>query len=226
MAVYLYDPRSNTTSPTSYDELEGMTGYTRLSLISMRSKGQKLKTINCYIASEHTTVKDRYHWYSNEEHADEAWLLVRGSDNQFKVSNYGRVKRIYKSGKERFMMPFQRKGVGNLFVKAKFDGKYGDHKAGHLVAAHFIRDPKPGEAVIRKNGIITDDYVLNLEYVTNQELGRMTGYKSNSKAVVQLEEDTMELVNEYRSAREAGRNYFLSYQAILDRCNGVYKIGR
>lgn len=31
-------------------------------------------------------------------------------------------------------------------------------------------------------------------------------------------------IEEYRSAREAGRKTFLSYQAVLDNCNGKTKI--
>lgn len=219
--MLLYDPRTNLLSKTTYDDLEGMTGYTRSSLMSYKTRKRKLKTINCYLM-DCDDLKQRREWYAKEKYMGESWLTINGSDNQFKISNYGRVKRVFKKS-ERFMMPYQRKGVGNLFVKAKYNGKYTDHKVGHIVAAHFIREPLPEERVIRKNGIITDDYAGNLKIVTNQELGIRTGHKSNSKAVVQICAETLETVNEYRSAREAGRNYFLSYQAILDRCNGVYK---
>lgn len=153
------------------------------------------------------------------KYPDEYWKIIQGSNEQYKISNYGRVKRIYKNGKEKFLLPFQRKGKGNLFVKARWKEKYGEHKVSHVVAKHFIRPIQPNERVIHKNGIITDDYAGNLQIVSLQEMGKRTGYKSKSKPVVLLDPVTMEVIEEYRSAREAGRKTHFSYQAVLDRCN-------
>ncbi|MDH8003018.1 hypothetical protein [Bacillus cereus] len=49
--------------------------------------------------------------------------------------------------------------------------------------------------------------------------GKMTGGKSKGKPVIQLDMNTREVIDEFRSAREAGRRCFLSYQAVLDNCN-------
>lgn len=219
--IYLYDPRTNVTRKTTYEELEGITGRPKSSLMSARSRKGKLKAIDCYITDENTTIEQRREWYAKETYSDEAWLTIKGSGDQFKISNYGRLKRVYKTT-EKFLLPFQRKGRGNLFIKCRYQGKYGEYKVGHLVAAHFIREKQPGENVIRKNGIITDDFVGNLEYASKEKLGKMTGYKSKSKPVVQVDVQTLEIINEFRSAREAGRKCNFSYQAILDRCNGKY----
>ena len=215
---YLYDPRTNISSKTSYKELQGITGLGSSSFSKAKSKRRKIKSINCYITEGVASLDDRREWYAAEKYPDEAWLEVQETKAKYIVSNYGRVKKIYKTS-ERFLLPYQRKGKGNLWVK--IDGK--ELKVGHLVAAHFIREIIPGESVIRKNGIVIDDYVGNLEIVSRKELGVRTGFKSKSKEVVQLDAETLDVVNEYRSAREAGRNYFMSYQAILDRCNGIYK---
>lgn len=110
-----------------------------------------------------------------------------------------------------------------MYAKCKFLGEYKDHKVGHIVAHHFIRPRKKGEIVIRKNGITTDDYAGNLEYVTEKELGIRNGYRSRSQPVVKLCPKTFEKIEEYRSAREAGRKNYLSHQTVLDNCHGRTK---
>ncbi len=130
--------------------------------------------------------------------------------------------RIYKNH-ESFMLPYLRKGRGNLHVKAMYKNKYSDFKVGLLVAVHFIREPKEGEYIARKNGIITDDHMGNLHFLSKVELGKKYGYKAKSKEVIQIDKQTGEILNEFRSAREAGRKTHFSYQAVLDRCNKVYE---
>jgi hypothetical protein len=219
--LYLYDPRTNISTLTTYKELNAFTGNDISNFSKAKRDKRKIRAIGCYLSEGIPSMEQRREWYSNEEYPDEAWKTIKDSDGQFLISTYGRVKRLFKSH-EKLLLPFQRKGRGNLFIKAKFKGKYGDHKVGHLVAFHFIREIEPGESVVRKNGIVTDDYVANLKICSKQELGRMTGYKAKSKEVVQLDPATGEIVNEFRSAREAGRQTNFSYQAIMDRCNKVY----
>lgn len=48
--LYLYDPRTNFLAETSYDYLVKLTGMKRGSLISAKSRGKKLGSINCYLA--------------------------------------------------------------------------------------------------------------------------------------------------------------------------------
>lgn len=215
--LFLYDPRTNVSRETSNKELMGITENSISTLSKAKIHGRKLRAINCYITDGVAPLKKRQEWYAKESYPDETWLQVNGTKNNYLVSNYGRVKRVYKSV-ERFMLPYQRKGEGNLFVK--IDGN--EIKVGHLVADAFLRKRLPHESVIRKNGIVTDDHAANLRIISKAELGRRTGYKSKSMPVVQIDARTGEIVNEYRSAREAARNYFMSYQAILNRCNGVH----
>lgn len=217
MKLYLYDPRTNVSTETSYEYLQGLTGRSKGSLYSAKTRGTKMRILNCYITEGVAPVSQRREWYVKEEYADEAWLPLPGTVNKYLISNYGRVKKINKSSVQ-YMLPYQRKGKGNLFVK--IDRK--EIKVGHLVAEVYLRKWGSKERVVRKNGIVTDDYVSNLEIITTKELGRRTGFKAKSMGVVKIDAESGEVLNEYRSAREAARNYFLSYQAILDRCNGVH----
>lgn len=218
--TYLYDPRTNITEKVTLDYLQSLTGLKKATLMSYRSKKARIHSLNSYLTMNKPDLSLRKRWYSKERYKGEKWLIIEGSGNKFKISNYGRVKRIYKT-KENFMMPFRRSGKGRLFVKCQFLNKYTDQSITQLVAHHFIRPRRKNEKTYHKNGIVTDDYVMNLEYVTNQEFGRRTGHLSRSKPVLELCVETNQIISEYRSAREAGRKNFMSYQTVLDNCNRV-----
>ena len=62
----------------------------------------------------------------------------------------------------------------------------------------------------------------NLKLLSKKELGSRYGVMSKKKSVVKISSDGEE-VEIYYSAREAARKNFMSYQTIIDRCNGVVK---
>jgi hypothetical protein len=215
---YIYDPRTNVITETSYDYLEELTGKPKATLASLKSRGKRINNINCYILSENTTLKQRKAWYEKQKNEDEAWKVINGSDGKFVVSNYGRFKRIYKN-KTSFLLPFLKKKTGYMEVKVTYNGAYKSYKVANLVGIHFVGKPKPGQVLRHKNGIKTDDFAGNLEYIQKSVLGKSTGPLSKSKPVIQLDKDSLEVLGEFRSAREAGRKCYLSYQAVLDNCN-------
>lgn len=221
--LIIYDPRTNVSMETNYDYLQRLTGSSIETLASTKSRRRRIKSIGCYIIDDAVTVKERRELYIKELFPDEVWKAVDGSDATFLISNHGRFKRIYKSGKK-FIMPFIRKQNEHLYVKVKFDGEYKQQKVAHLVIYHFSRPNKGGLSVRHKNGIKTDCFSGNLEYISKENLGKLTGAYSKSKPVIQLDIDTLEPIDEYRSAREAGRQTFMSYQAVLDNCNGKTKV--
>ncbi|WP_433958571.1 NUMOD4 domain-containing protein [Cytobacillus horneckiae] len=216
--LFLYDPTTNISTETTYEYLMELTGKKNINLRSIKSRGLKINNLNCYLADEKTTVAQRKAWYEKEKFHNEVWKAITGSDDKFLVSSYGRIKRVYKNHTA-FLLPFLHKKSKQLHVKVKFEGKYAGYKVSKLVAFHFIGKPKLGEVVHHKNLVITDNYFGNLEYITRNQLGKKTGFKSKSKPVIQLDRDTLEPINEFRSAREAGRKCYLSYQAVLDNCN-------
>jgi hypothetical protein len=175
-----------------------------------------------YILREDTTLKQRKIWYEKVTYPDEAWKEIEGSNGVYLISSYGRVKKQYKTV-TRFILPVLKKEKGYLEVKVTFQGKHGRYRLGRLVAHHFLGKAKEGYVIHYKNRIKTDCSVKNLKYMTLSEHGRKTGPRSKSKPVVQIDAATLEVVNEYRSAREAGRKCFISYQAVLDNCNGKTK---
>jgi hypothetical protein len=219
----LYDPRTNILTETNYMYLVDLTGMKRSHLATNKAKKSKITKINCYLTDNEVTLKQRKIWYELQSYHNETWKTIHGSNGRFLVSNYGRFKRVYKKHTG-YLLPFLRKESGYLQIKVMFNGKYGTYKISNLVALHFVGGPKPGEVVFHKNGIITDDFSGNLEYISKSSLGKKTGFKSKSKAVVQLDIHTLDVLEEYRSAREAGRKNYISYQAVLDNCNHKTKV--
>lgn len=216
--VFLYDPRTNIITETDYTYLEELTGKNKALLMTYRSKGLKVLNINSYILRDNVTVAQRKQWYAKEKYHDEVWKFIYGSNEEYLISNYGRFKRVGKT-KTVFLLPNQKKREGYLEIRVMYKGLRKKYKVSMLVGVHFVGAPKPGEVLRHKNGIITDDFSGNLEYISREKLGRITGALSKSKPVVQLDRETKEVLGEFRSAREAGRECYLSSQAILDNCN-------
>ena len=74
-----------------------------------------------------------------------------------------------------------------------------------------------------KNGIVTDNHVDNIGFISRSELGKMTGHMTNKrKCVFKVDENGNE-VEVYRSAREAAKQNNMSYQTVLDRCHNKVK---
>jgi hypothetical protein len=225
--LYLYDPRTNITKETTFEYLEGLIGKTKASLMSWRSKKRKLSQIDCYLVDDTLTVEQRREWYAAEKYHNEVWKEIEGMNGKYLVSNYGRFKRVCENGKVNFMLPFLKKSSKRknyLLVKLTFNKVAKDYDVAKLVARHFIEEPKPGEVLFHKNLIKTDNFSGNLEYISREKLGKRTGGLSKSKPVVQLNKDTLEVLGEFKSAREAGRQCFVSYQAVMDNCNKKTKV--
>lgn len=153
------------------------------------------------------------------------WRNIPGFGGKYQVSVDGRVRRTYKSREPKELSRFTRKGKQTLWVKLSLDRKSRERKVAHLVWLAF-RGPIPeGMAVRHKNGDLQDDGVNNLELIDRKRLGELTGAKSRRRPVVK-KEPWGQTVEAYRSAREAARRNFMSYQTVIDLCNGKVKRGK
>lgn len=154
----------------------------------------------------------------------ESWRDIPGYDGKYQVDMNGVVRRIYKSVKTRQMTPYHKKMSGSqrLVVKLTKDGKPKEEILMQLVARAFLGLPPPGYVPHHKNGCQSDNYIQNIEYISRRELGKKTGKNSRRQPVVKIDE-TGEIVEVYSSAREAAKQNFMSYQTVIDRCNGKCK---
>lgn len=82
--------------------------------------------------------------------------------------------------------------------------------------------PPPGKVAYHRNGDLADSCLHNIAFATPQELGAKTGAQSSRRPVEKID-TSGEVVAVYSSARAAARANHMSYQTVLDRCNGKVK---
>lgn len=154
----------------------------------------------------------------------ETWKDIPGYDGKYQVDREANIRRVFPSGKTRQMMPYRKKMSGSqrLIVKLTREGKSKEEIVMQVVARTFLGPAPPGCVPYHINGCQTDNYVNNISYITRKELGKKTGAKSRRKPVVKIGRDG-EVVEAYPSARVAARENFMSYQTVIDRCNGKCK---
>lgn len=112
-----------------------------------------------------------------------------------------------------------------MFVKLTDEnGKAKEVPMLKIVSEAFLPVPEPGQVPYHINGVVTDNWASNIGFITRKKLGQKTGHISRAQAVVKIDR-TGELVEFYRSAREAAKHCYMSYQTIIDRCNGFYSRG-
>ena len=141
-----------------------------------------------------------------------------GYDGRYIINPHGTIRRVYASC-IRDMFPSIDKS-GNVIIRlSDGQGNRREHKVSKLVAAAFKSQPKPGMVLYHVNGMKRDNYVGNLEWIDRRTRGKKTGAASRKRAVVKVDTDG-EIQAYYSSARAAGRENHMSYQTVLDYCNG------
>lgn len=148
---------------------------------------------------------------------------VPGYGGKYFIDIHGNVYRRYeKSGSFRQLTPYLHHD--DLVVKLTDNaGKSKAPQVHRMVAAAFLPHIPPGMVVCHKNVDRRDPALHNLEVISKQDLGRRTGHKSRRRAVAKFDWRTQDIVEVYRSARQAAKENFMSYQTIIDRCNGKVK---
>lgn len=217
--MYVYDIMANQVTEMNINDIAEMLNRTPSAISKSAKNGAIIKNLNIAIFRNEPTIEEKRDRYSKVKLHNEVWLEVKGSNSQFKISNYGRFKRVYKKH-QKFLLPFLHRQKGEMYVKVRFNSVYKQYRVKDLVAAHFLRKPKSNEVLYHANGIKTDCYAGNLKWIDRSKLAKKTGGLSRSKEVVQLDPDTLEVIAEYRSTRETARKTPYSYQSISDYCNG------
>ena len=156
------------------------------------------------------------------------WQDIKGYEGKYQVSFEGEIRRIYKNTPPRILKPYTKKGGSKTRGAAK-NWRYVHltNAAGvtsevvvHRVVTETFWGPCPeGHVVWHKNGLAYDNSAGNLEYITKQRLGELTGASANRRPVVKINA-AGDIVACYSSARACARKNFMSYQTIIDRCNG------
>jgi hypothetical protein len=143
----------------------------------------------------------------------ELWEAI-DYDIRYQVSNYGRFRKKLKNG-YRYLTPFRHHNIFQVKIKDK------DFNCARLVANKFIKRLNETDRIYHKNGIGNDNYYDNLKIVSLAQLGKMTGHISKSQAVVEIKNG--EISKMWKSARKCAKDLYVSYQTVMDYCNGKVK---
>ena len=176
-------------------------------------------------------------WYVLENLPCEKWSHIKGYENLYEVSNYGRVKTIskYKVPRPVILRPFK-SVFGVLTVSLYKNAKKKNKSVHRLVAEHFIPNPENKPEVNHINPItkdLCDNRVCNLEWVTSKENSRWTIKCGNlykpwlgkfgkehikSKPIVQLDL-YKNFIKRWECAREIERTLGIDFRYISRCCH-------
>ena len=145
---------------------------------------------------------------------------IPGYGGKYKANPTGQIVHAYRSGKVRLMTQYL--SHNKFAVKLTADGIPKEIPAATLILLTFKGSCPEGMVPHHKNGIKSDNRLDNLGYIQRGELGRKTGKGSRSQSVIKMDRDG-NAVEVYYSAREAARKNNMSYQTVIDRCNGRVK---
>ena len=142
----------------------------------------------------------------------EIWKNIEGYEN-YQISNYGRVKSLWYN-REKILKSEIIRG-GYLRVCLCQDGKKTMKLVHRLVAEAFLENPQNLPEVNHKDECKTNNQVSNLEWCDRkynnnygkkkQKIGEYTR-KRCSKRVDQIDAVSGEVVRQWESTNEAGRN--------------------
>lgn len=150
----------------------------------------------------------------------ELWKQIDGFGGRYQVNPFGEVRRICKH-KTVGLKTYQHHG--DQVVKLSFNNEAKELLLAHVVAAVFLPRPADGLVLWHKNGMLSDNFVGNLEWISRTELGKRTALLADKRRSVAKVTPTGEAVAFYPSARAAAKANHMSYQTVLDRCNGKIK---
>lgn len=155
------------------------------------------------------------------------WRDIPGYDGKYQINRIGEVRRKYESGLVRDMSSYKKSGKQfrqRQFVKLTKNGKGSkDVSVLQIMAKTWFRQQDENKVPYHKNHIVTDNRVENIGFIDRSKLGKETGHMSGKRKTVFKVNRAGEDVEVYRSAREAARKNNMSYQTVLDRCNGKVK---
>lgn len=154
----------------------------------------------------------------------EIWRDVPEYDGKYQLDTEGNVRRVFPSGKTRKMKPYHKKMTGSqrMVVKLTKEGKSKEEILVQIMAKTFLGPIPDGCVPYHKNGCQSDNYIQNIGYISRKELGKLTGSSARRQPVAKIDSNG-QIVEVYPSARECAKRNYMSYQTIMDRCNGKCK---
>lgn len=145
----------------------------------------------------------------------EVWRDITGYEGIYQISTAGKIRNRTKAVRTFTRKKKKSRRYVNL---TDADGVRKQYPVAKLIAKTFLDQPE-GTVVYHKNGVLSDDWVGNITFSTQEELGKTNGGKSRRKPVAKID-STGEIVEIYPSVAQAAKKNYLSEQCVKDRCNG------
>lgn len=158
----------------------------------------------------------------------EEWRDIPGYNGAYQISDLGNVRSFRYRGrlieKPRTLTPYVHVKHGHSVAVKLTDssGVSKDKKVLKLMVEVWKGGCPSGMVAYHKNGILTDNSVFNIGFISRKRLGSKTGGKSRRKPVAKVSQFG-EVIDFYPSARQAAKHNHMSYQAVIDRCNRMIK---
>ena len=167
----------------------------------------------------------------------EIWRPVKNYEGLYEVSNCGNVRRldciiIDTKGrtylhKGRIMKPTKNK-YGYYYLPLSKKGNRKLCKVHRLVADAFIPNPENFPIINHRDENPSNNYVENLEwcdakYNTNYGTAIQRRAEKRSRTVLQISKEYNEVIAEYSSLAEVGRQTVFDFSTISKCCRGEIK---
>lgn len=145
------------------------------------------------------------------------WYDIPGYDGIYQINYWADIRKKLGNGKYKHLKSYVKKNnQGKRLIKLKRK----EVVVMSLMRITFIGDLPKGYVTYHKNGIKTDDILGNIGVITKKELSKKTGQMNGRATKVAKINQDGEIVAFYKSAREAARQNYMSYQTILDDSGG------
>lgn len=140
----------------------------------------------------------------------------------YQASDIGRISHVYPSGHRRILSECYVKSLGGFVTGLTMsDGSYQKFQTVSLVAKTWLGVRPSQYQAIHRNGIKSDHRLSNIVYINRKNIGKIANAKKR-KAVLKINKNG-DIVEIYKSAKDASDKNAYSYSAIKNRCRGCYK---
>lgn len=143
----------------------------------------------------------------------ECWYDIPGYEGLYQINWWGNVRTMSKNKKYKIMKP-QLRADGKHVIRLYKDGKYKEWTIMRLMRITFIGELPAGYVTYHKDGIKNNEELSNIGIISRSELTRKINAKSKrSTKVVKITSDG-EIVDYYKSIRNAAKKNNMSYGTI------------
>lgn len=216
MNIYLYDIKTQKITLTSREKIIGMIGCSQDNIYKAKKYKSILRGLDCFVLTEEelTNKKLLSELLTKDQFAsfkkDEVWLQCPLIDSKYLVSNYGRIKVVYKNGKERIIRTGRKNHSKKDFIYARCidcNGQRKEFKLKVLVYSTFNKDYRKGMTISHFDNDIYNCSYTNLFQPTRKQLSKMMiKNRKNKNFILQLDQTTLKPLAIYYSQADAQRH--------------------